>query len=69
MKNEQIKLDGRIEDLISQLQQMLDTDNLRVSWKGDNETNIPDTYGIKAGGYFDGKKHLHKVEIIITPNK
>jgi hypothetical protein len=64
-----LKLNGNIEELISQLQSLLETNKLKKTWKGDNETNIPDEYKIKVGGYFNGKEHLHKVEIIITPKK
>ena len=69
MENTEIKLDGNVEDLIAQLQKLLGTSGLRKTWKGDNETNVPDEYRLKLGGYFDGINHLHKVEIIITPSK
>lgn len=69
MENTEIKLDGSIEELIIQLQKIFNTNGLRKTWKGDNETNIPDEYGLRIGGYFDGEKHLHKIEIKITPKK
>ena len=62
-------LDGKIEDLIRQLEELVGRKVSIKSWRGDNKTNIPDQYGIKMGGYFNGKTNLHKVEIIITPNK
>ena len=69
MENTELLLNGTIEDLISQLQELLGTNSLRKTWKGDNETNTPDQYGLKVGGFFNGKEHLHKVEITITPKK
>jgi hypothetical protein len=65
MENTEIILDQKVEDLILQLQKLLGTSKLRKTWKGDNETNIPDEYAISVGGYGNN----HKVEIIITPIK
>lgn len=65
MENTEIILDQKVEDLILQLQKLLGTSKLRKTWKGDNETNIPDEYRINVGGYGNN----HKVEIIITPIK
>jgi hypothetical protein len=65
MENTEIILDQKVEDLILQLQKLLGTGKLRKTWKGDNETNIPDEYRINVGGYGNN----HKVEIIITPKE
>jgi len=65
MENTEIILDQKVEDLILQLQKLLGTSKLRKTWKGDNETNIPDEYTISVGGYGNN----HKLEIIITPVK
>ena len=65
MENTEIILDQKVEDLILQLQKLLGTSKLRKSQKRDNETNVPDEYGINVGGYGNN----HKVEIIITPIK
>ena len=62
---EHIKLNQKVEDLILQLQKLLETNGLQKTWKAENETNIPDEYRIKVGGYGNN----HKVEIIITPIK
>jgi len=69
MEKTELLLNGKIEDLISQLQELLGTGGLTKIFYGDNKTNIPDEYGLKVGGYFDGKNHKHKVEIKITPKK
>ena len=69
MENTELLLNGTIEDLISQLEKMMDRKISMKTWKPDNKTNIPDQYGLKVGGYFNGKEHLHQVEIIITPTK
>ena len=69
MKNTELLLDGKIEDLISQLQELLGTNVFSKKWNSDNKTNTPDEYGLKLGGYFDGENHLHKIEIKITSRK
>lgn len=69
MKDTELLLDGKIEDLISQLQELLGTNGVSKKWNSDNKTNRPDEYGLKAGGYFDGENELHKIEIKIRPKK
>ena len=61
-----MELDRNIEDIITELQELLGTNSIGMVWKPENKTNKPDGYTLSVGGYFDGKKKLPKIEIKIT---
>ena len=60
-----MNLNRNIQDIITELQELLETDSIKKVWKQENKTNEPDKYILSVGGYFDGKTHLPKIKIII----